>query len=477
MSEDATIKHSEDSRIAEKAALIGFGAFLSKILGLLRDLIIAQTVPLAVSDAWVLAFRIPHLIRRLFSEGLVNAFFWGRQQTWVSFGWWVTIWSGCVFGLSLFQIPILKVLSATTVADPLSVQLFERMIFYLWSLGVSAYLLALAHQRGKLKIVSFYPVIFNLIVVLALVSSKDLLFRLSTSLSWAGVLQILFLLPQLQGLQKGSFAFFANLPQTQYFARSVIAFSYLQFLGLLTVLSSASLSEGSLSFFFWAERLLEFPLSLISTTLGLAGVATLVYEGQGRRDYLYQSLAWLLPSVFGLLLARSEVVSFLFGSNHFSALEEEQFIQLMIPFSFLLLGIGLYKMVLWMLVSQKRVPGLRFFLGHLFLAGMLTWLMQKNGSLRVFDLSVMYSILSFLLAGHCLMRLQDRQKILITLIQVGVPILWSCGVMSVFILLVQKFVHSEERLLSGVIIASAGLVYLASKWLLKRMIPERGTLG
>lgn len=478
MSEDATIKHSVHSRIAEKAAFLGLGALFSKFLGLFRDLLIAQTMPLGVSDPWVLAFRIPHFLRRISSEGLMNASLFGQKLTLLSFMKWTLCWSVFVVFLLFLRSPLLQLLETRVDSIQLAADLFLGMGGYLWSLGICAYLLAAAHQRGQLWQVALTPVLFNLVVVAALLSPLGLEFRLSHSLSWAGVFQLLLLLPELRHLErKTGKPSPLSLQKVTHFTQTVAAFSYLQFLGFFSVIAASQLSEGSVSFFFWAERLLEFPLALISTSLGLAGVAQLKAPGKGQTEYLSHSVKWLFPSAVGLLLARQEVILLLFGKGHFSIDQQAQLTSLMVPFSFLLFFLGLYKMNLWILVAQEKMLPLKILVAHLSFAMVLTFFLQSQSGFQIQDLGFAYVLCAAVLCGHSFLVLMHRQEILTSLKKASLHAIPSVAAMGLLTVVIQTFFEIQSRGGAAALIAASSLTYFVFFWVIKRMIPERGTLG
>jgi Uncharacterized membrane protein, putative virulence factor len=67
---------SENSRVVKAAGVIGAATLLSRILGFIRDAVIAWFFGAGFSsDAFIAAFRIPNLLRRLFAEGSLSSAF------------------------------------------------------------------------------------------------------------------------------------------------------------------------------------------------------------------------------------------------------------------------------------------------------------------------------------------------------------------------------------------------------------------
>ena len=64
---------SENARVTKAAGIVGFATLLSRIFGLVRDVVIAWLFGAGLgSDAFFVAFRIPNLLRRLFAEGSLS---------------------------------------------------------------------------------------------------------------------------------------------------------------------------------------------------------------------------------------------------------------------------------------------------------------------------------------------------------------------------------------------------------------------
>ena len=73
---DPDISLSEKENVSQSAGVVGFFTFLSRILGLVRDMVVARFFGSGMAaDAFFVAFRIPNLLRRLFAEGSLTIAF------------------------------------------------------------------------------------------------------------------------------------------------------------------------------------------------------------------------------------------------------------------------------------------------------------------------------------------------------------------------------------------------------------------
>jgi putative peptidoglycan lipid II flippase len=74
--ESADFHKSEEAHVGRAAGVVGFFTFLSRILGLVRDMVLASFFGAGMAaDAFFVAFRIPNLLRRLFAEGSLTIAF------------------------------------------------------------------------------------------------------------------------------------------------------------------------------------------------------------------------------------------------------------------------------------------------------------------------------------------------------------------------------------------------------------------
>jgi putative peptidoglycan lipid II flippase len=72
--QDPELKHSHHS-VTTAAFVMALGTMLSRILGLFRDMTMAATFSRTVTDAWLVAFRLPNLFRRMLGEGALSISF------------------------------------------------------------------------------------------------------------------------------------------------------------------------------------------------------------------------------------------------------------------------------------------------------------------------------------------------------------------------------------------------------------------
>ena len=354
---------------------------ISRILGLIRDLLIAWLVGAgALGDILACALRLPHLARRLLQEGLLSLTLVTTLLKLKSSSHLTYIpndYEEIFFNKlkqSLFVIVSLLLIvaygGAKTIACVLApnftleqitalTQLIQTSLPYLLFVIMSALWMARLHAHQILLLPATLPILLNLIILLSLAMAK--IFNLSYphtiiwAISLAGLGQWL-----MQKLAFDSILKFKNLKaaiknfidyKQIYAAKKLDATKALRQTGMSNVgphlammplglfVSStqhilliiamvfiSNLGEGYVAAQFYAERLLELPLGLIGVSLGLASLPILTQLAtQGKWPSLARQLsqalhfAWLLtcPASIGLFIVSQPLVEILFGHGAF----------------------------------------------------------------------------------------------------------------------------------------------------------------
>ncbi len=289
-------------QLARNTLAMTLAVFLSRILGLARDLIFAGFFGTSyVADAFNLAFLLPNLLRRLFGEGALSAAFvplynemgikaGAKEQ--IRYGLQV------VSVLSIFLV-ILSLIG--TLFAPLIVRIFApgfdeetadltvklaRIMFpYLFLVGVSSTLISILNSHGHFFIPGLSSAFFNvgMIAVLgiyALLKPSDINVY-AVALSWGvllgGVLQTVVNFPQLHrhGYRimlylKGNRTAMGQL--WNRFIPGVVGIAILQINLVIDRMLASFLPEGSISSLTYAYRLMQLPLGMFAVAAGTAAI-------------------------------------------------------------------------------------------------------------------------------------------------------------------------------------------------------------
>ena len=286
---------SKRASLAKSGTIVGLMTLLSRVLGFVRDQVLAIVFGAsAVTDVFLVAFKIPNFLRRLFAEGaFAQAFvpvFTEYKETRsrqalldlaAHVSGTLTLILLVITTLGVMLAPFLVMLFAPGFID--STEQFElathmlRITFpYLLFVSLLAYAGSIQNTFGRFAVPSFTPVLLNISMITAALWLSPHFSQPVVALAWgvfaAGVLQLAFQLPFLQKL--------GLLPRPRWgwrhsgvrrilklMAPAVIGSSVAQINLLLDTIIASFLMAGSLSWLYYSDRLMEFPLGLLGVTL------------------------------------------------------------------------------------------------------------------------------------------------------------------------------------------------------------------
>ncbi len=339
--------------IAKSAGIIGFATFLSRILGFLRDIIIARLFGIYLyAQAFVIAFRIPNLFRDLVGEGASNAAFvpvfseYAARRTKEEF--WelanvvlnlllIALMSITILGIILSPV-IVRLMAPGFIASPEKLAatiLLTRTIFpYILLISLAAYCTAILNTLKHFAIPSFAPCLLNIsIIVFSLIFGEGLL-GLALGVLIGGVLQLAIQIPILY--KKGFRLRFPS--RLKHPAAKTIGILMLPriFSSCIYQLNNfvdsifGSLcwivGEGGVAVLYFSYRLIQFPLGIFSNALSQAILPTLSCQAlEQATDNLKRTLSWglratffvMLPASVGFMVLARPIVSILFEGGRF----------------------------------------------------------------------------------------------------------------------------------------------------------------
>ena len=342
------------SLVSLQAGFMSLGTLLSRILGFLRDLLIANFFSKTETDIFFVAFRFPNFFRRLLGEGAFSASVTpaltehlekkGKKET--------QKLNSCLFSL-LFALTLVLTLFAVFFMDSLMNFLFEgsayasiegklektivvaRLVFtYLCFVSLYSYCMSVAQVFGRFFLPAVAPAFFNLSLILFAWTPKNWWPFPSLSLAWAvivgGALQLLPVLFELFRLNLLPRFYFRKNPALfkigKRFLPGMLGLAGLSLIGLINVYFAGQLEEGANSYIYYGDRLMEFPRSLIAVSIGMALVPELtrqyttnsLSELKKTAGYYLSFLLFLtLPCAVICFIQAETIVQLLFGRGEF----------------------------------------------------------------------------------------------------------------------------------------------------------------
>lgn len=352
---EGEVKPKRVNSLLRSSGIVGIMTMLSRILGLLRDVVVASYFGASGSaDAFFVAFKIPNFLRRLFAEGAFSQAFvpvlseYRTQRDHAAVKALVDRVAGTL-GLSLVTITALAVLGApllTALFAPgfymaggekfeLAASMLRITFPYLLLISLTAFAGAILNSYERFAVPAFTPVLLNLSLIGSAVLLSPLFDPPILALAWgvmiAGVVQLAFQLPFLARLRL--------LPcpvvdRTDEGVRRIMTLMVPALFGvsvtqlnlLLDTVLASFLQTGSVSWLYYSDRLAELPLGVF----GIA-IATVILPSLSRKhaekslEHFAQTLDWAirmvlligLPAAVALFLLAGPMIVTLF---HYGAL-------------------------------------------------------------------------------------------------------------------------------------------------------------
>ena len=388
---------AQQPRAGMLRGLLSFGSMtmVSRIFGLVRDVVISTVFGAnAATDAFWVAFRIPNFMRRLFAEGsFTTAFvpvFTQIKETrpHADLKTLVSRTAGTLGGVllvivglgMLFTPQVALLFSPGAVDEPqklhLTVQLLRLTFPFLMFVSLTALAGGALNSFNRFGMPALAPVILNLAMISAALWLSPLLHTPILALGWAilagGIVQLLFLLPQLARLDLLSLPRWgARHPDVRKVMRLMVptlfGSSIAQINLLLDTVIASLLVAGSQTWLSQADRFLELPLGVFGIALGTVILPTLSrHHVNTDRAAFSRSLDWGLrttlmiavPAMLGLMLLCVPLVATLFQHGQFTAFDTRMAALSVFGLSFGLPAFALVKVVLPAFYSRQdtRTP-------------------------------------------------------------------------------------------------------------------------
>jgi len=344
--------------IARAAGVIAGGTLFSRLLGYLRDVIIASLFGAGpATDAFIAAARIPNYLRRLFGEGTLNASFvpvftdylerQSKEQAWELARVVITILSFLLFLFVIFGMifapQVVRLIAPGFVPNPgtfsLTVLLTRVTFPFALFVGLSASFMGILNSLKHFASPAIAPALLNIMMILcALTLTPHLsvpVLSLSIGMLLGGFCQLLLQIPFL--IRKG-FRFFVRfdwnhpgmLRVFRLMVPGIIGQSVLQINIIVGNILASFLPAGSISYLFFADRLVQFPLGVFGISAATAILPTLsAHAAEKKIPDMVEALSrtmrmvlfLMIPSMIGLISLRVPITSALFqrGSFQYSA--------------------------------------------------------------------------------------------------------------------------------------------------------------
>lgn len=363
-------------------SVVGLTTLISRITGLLRDMVYSQAFGAGpLMDAFLVAYKIPNFLRRLFAEGAFSQSFvpviseYKVKRSDEDVRELVGGVAGTL-GTVLFFVTIIGVIAAPLIIlmfapgftqhggrYDLAVEMLRWTFPYLFFISLTALFSGVLNSYGRFAVPAFTQVIMNVVMIVfalwvAAGASKPGV-ALAIGVFVSGALQVLFQLPAVAKL--GLLTWPRWRPAVEGVRRigklmipGIIGSSMAQVSLLLDTIIASFLVSGSISWLYYADRLMEFPLGVFSIALAtviLPGLSA--HHAHASMDRFAGTLDWALrltmllaaPAAVGMLFFAGPLTATVFGYGAFSDHDVRMAMYALMAYSWGLLMFSLVKVL------------------------------------------------------------------------------------------------------------------------------------
>lgn len=348
------VSSSERKNVSKAAGTVGFYTFVSRVLGLARDMVIARYFGSGTAtDAFFVAFRIPNLLRRLFAEGSLTIAFIpvfgeylvkkSREDAFVLARVIMTLLS-----VLLALVTVLGILLAPWVVRiqafgfggsgfkyDLTVLLTRITFPYIFLISLVALFMGILNTLRHFAAPAAAPIFLNVGIIGATLwispHLSEPIVGVAMGVLLGGILQVAFQIPWI--LKKGISLAPCWMPRHPGVKRigllmlpAIFGSAVYQFNQFIGTLLASFLPGGSISWLYYADRLVQFPLGVFAIAISTAVLPSLSQQAaeadlESFNETLNHAMRLVffitIPSMVGLIILRRPLIDVLFERGAF----------------------------------------------------------------------------------------------------------------------------------------------------------------
>ena len=387
---------AKTSSVAKTTGLVSLFTFLSRIFGMIRDSAIAAFFGAGIfTDSFYLAFTIPNLLRRFVAEGTLTPAFIpvftdelkksedNAKQTIKA-----TTSLSLILTITLSALGILYAHELTDFFAPgfrnnpeqfeLTVNLTRLMLPYIIAISLLAFSGGAQNALGYFALAAGTQVIMNFIIIIGVptswfISKESLLNTkpIYVLAIFVTLSSFIALIPNISLLKKLGFPLgFSNPFKSDAVKKifylmipAILAASVYQLMVLFNRMLASMLEQGSITWYYYSDRLVQFPLGVFSVALATAILPKLSKLSTNNNNQEFDKelsigLSWIsyvtIPATFGLSLLSKPIVNSVYGYGLFSDNDSIQTSSCLIAFSVGLWAISAHSLIVRAYFAKKN---------------------------------------------------------------------------------------------------------------------------
>ncbi|TDR18430.1 murein biosynthesis integral membrane protein MurJ [Marinicella litoralis] len=342
--------------LIKSTAVVSFFTLLSRMAGFVRDALFARFFGASVwTDAFVVAFKIPNFMRRIFAEGSFSLAFIPvlneikAKNNELYLKQFINHVLGCLLAVLLIVLAVLELLAPGLImvfgpgfmdkpeVFTEAVNMVRITLPYLLFISLVAFSSGILNSFGKFAAAAATPILLNAVMILSMIYFRHEFHVPIMSLAWgvlvAGAVQLAFQIPflvRLGVIPKPVVRFHdPEVKKVMTLMLPTLLGSSVAQINLLidTMIATLLPLVGSPTYLYYSDRLLEFPLGLFGIAISTVILPKLAQTFAERKQQEYQqTLRWAmslamfvaLPSALGMLMLAKPIVITLFAYDQFT---------------------------------------------------------------------------------------------------------------------------------------------------------------
>ncbi|KXJ32833.1 murein biosynthesis integral membrane protein MurJ [Pseudomonas sp. HUK17] len=378
--------------LLKSLAAVSSMTMLSRVLGFVRDTIVARTFGAGMAtDAFFVAFKLPNLLRRIFAEGAFSQAFvpilaeykaqQGEEATRTFLAYvsgLLTLVLAVVTVLGMLAAPLVIWITAPGFADTpekfaLTSDLLRVTFPYILLISLASLAGAVLNTWNRFSVPAFVPTLLNISMIIFALFLTPYFDPPIMALAWAtlvgGLAQFLYQLPHLKRIGM------LVLPRLnlrdagvwrvmKQMGPAILGVSVSQISLIINTIFASFLAAGSVSWMYYADRLMELPSGVLGVALGtiLLPALSRTYAKADRQEYS-RLLDWglrlcfllVLPCSAALALLSEPLTVSLFQYGRFDAHDALMTQRALVAYAVGLLGIILVKVLAPGFYAQQNI--------------------------------------------------------------------------------------------------------------------------
>lgn len=368
--------------LLKSLAAVSSMTMFSRVLGFTRDAIVARVFGAGMAtDAFFVAFKLPNLLRRIFAEGAFSQAFvpilaeYKSKQGEEATRLFISYVSG-LLTLALAIVTVLGIIGAHWVilvtapgfvdtADKfaLTEQLLRITFPYILLISLASLAGAILNTWNRFSVPAFAPTLLNISMIGFALFAAPYFHPPVLALAWAvtvgGVLQLLYQLPHLKKigmlvLPRINLRDAGAMRVVKQMGPAILGVSVSQISLIINTIFASFLVSGSVSWMYYADRLMEFPSGVLGVALGTILLPSLSRSfASGNHDEYNRLMDWglrlcfllALPSAVALGILAEPLIAALFQYGKFTAFDADMTQRALIAYSVGLMGLIVVKVL------------------------------------------------------------------------------------------------------------------------------------